>query len=156
MPLHILDCTNDETVDIQSLPGTTLLVTVPAAFSGTCTKECVPGIIAGMVRLQGVGFDNVFVVSGDEPEKIREWVKAEHWESFGIRFASDALHKEALEIVGTLADQANGKDIPEPNSGFLRRAYTVFKDGREHWQFIEPDASKYTVKLDDIIASLRA
>ena len=62
---------------------------MPAAFSPTCTLECVPGIVERLSDLQEAGADTVIVVASDQPFAINAWVEAEGWGDKEMTFASD-------------------------------------------------------------------
>ncbi len=151
MPATIHTIADNLEVDLRTLKGVTVIVTVPAAFSGTCTTICVPELVKAAPALREAGADLIVVVSCDQPHAIRQWVESANWNhESNLSFASDFGKFEMRSIVGKLSEE-DGKSNLSPALGeLIRRSYSVMKDGDILWQFTEPDSSKYTLDMNEL------
>ncbi len=156
MRATIYSAADNSPIKIHELSGTTVLCTVPAAFSGTCTSACVPAIVENCERIKAAGADRIIVVSTDQPFAIKEWVKIARWDNSDIEFASDFGKFELRAVIGKLGDEKGKKNLPPLLSELLRRSYTILKDGRKVWQFIEGDTTKYTLDVEELIEAVEA
>jgi peroxiredoxin len=141
-------------INLKEVKGITLLVTVPAAFSGTCTNICVPAISDNAARIKEAGADLILIVSEDQPHAIKKWVEHARWNIEKIAFASDFGKFEVKGLVGKLSDEDGKKDLPPTLGELLRRSYSILKDGNVVWQFKEPDSGKYTLDMETLIKEL--
>lgn len=141
-------------ITLEETTDTLLVVSIPAAFSGTCTNECVPGIFSRINDLRGVGIDRIIFVCTDGPHAIKAWMKAEGWADEHVVFASDFGSFQYRERVGKLSDEDGKMDLPQVLGNQLRRSYTVYKNGEVTWQYIEPDTGKYTVDIAALISAI--
>jgi superfamily II DNA/RNA helicase len=98
-------------INLKEVKGITLLVTVPAAFSGTCTNICVPAISDNAARIKEAGADLILIVSEDQPHAIKKWVEHARWNIEKIAFASDFGKFEVKGLVGKLSDEDGKKDL---------------------------------------------
>lgn len=155
MPVTVYSATDNSAIDIRSLKGVAVLCTVPAAFSGTCTSACVPSIVQHCAQIKDAGADRIIVVSTDQPFAILEWIKIARWENTDIEFASDFGNFELRALVGKLSDEEGKGDIPPLLGELLRRSYSVVKNGKIVWQFIEPDTTQYTLKVEELIHAVK-
>jgi len=144
--------TDKSPIILEELPGTTLVVSIPAAFSSTCTNECVPGILKHQKDILAGGVDRIIVVCTDGPHAVKAWVKAQNWEDSGFIFASDFGEFQYRERIGKLSDEEGKTALPQVSGNQLRRSYTVYRDGSIVWQLIEPDAGKYTFDVEEMLA----
>ena len=138
----------------MSLSGTAVVVSIPAAFSDTCTQQCVPGVLERLDDIKSAGADQVIVVCSDQPFAINAWVKAEGWADTDVTFASDFGGREFQGVVGKLSDEPGKEELPPLLGHLNRRAYLVIKDGTVTWQKIEDDTTQYTLDVDELIAAL--
>ncbi len=141
-------------INLREVKGITVLVTLPAAFSGTCTNICVPAIVENADRMKQAGADIILIVSGDQPHAIKKWVEHARWNIEKIAFASDFGKFEVKDLVGKLSDEEGKHDLPPTLGELLRRSYSVLKDGEVMWQYKEPDSGKFTLDMEKLIAEL--
>lgn len=151
----IYSATDNSPIATEDLTGLTVIVTVPAAFSGTCTEECVPGVLQHKQALLDAGAERIIVVTSDQPFAINAWVEAEDWQDSGLEFASDFNTFEMRSVVGKLSDEDGKADVPGHLAGLLRRSYSVLKDGKVIWQYTEPDTGSYTLDANEMLEALR-
>lgn len=142
-------------IEVTALPGVAVLVTVPAAFSGTCTSVCVPSILQNLEKIKKAGADRIIVISSDPPFSIQEWIKIAKFDNPDIEFASDFGNFEMRKLVGKLGDEEGKENLAPALGDLLRRSYTVVKEGEIVWQFIEPDTTKYTLKPEKLIEAVK-
>jgi peroxiredoxin len=155
MPATVYSAKDNEPIDICSLPGVIVVVTVPAAFSGTCTSACVPSIIEYCKQIKEAGAERIIVVSTDQPFALNEWKRIAKWDHEEIEFASDYDKFEMRTLVGKLSDEEGKEELSPSLGGLIRRSYSVIKDGTIVWQFIEPDTTKYTLKPQEMIDEVK-
>lgn len=150
----IYSATDNSPIDIESLEGIVVLCTVPAAFSGTCTSACVPSIMTHHKRIKEAGANRIIVASTDQPFAINEWKRIAKWDNDDIEFASDFDTFELRDMIGKLSDEEGKGDLQPSLGGLLRRSYTVFKGGKQVWQFVEPDTTEYTLDVNKLISAV--
>ena len=155
MPVTVYSAKDNSAIDISATKGVVVLVTVPAAFSGTCTSACVPSILNHLSKIKEAGAERIIVVSTDQPFAINEWIRIAKWEHEDIEFASDFGKFELRDIIGKLHDEEGKEDLNPLLGELIRRSYSVVKDGKIVWQFIEPDTLEYTLKVEKLIAAVR-
>ena len=155
MPATIYSAEDNSPIDACDLPGVVVLVTVPAAFSGTCTSACVPSIIEYHKKIKEAGADRIIVISTDQPFAIQEWARIARWDNEDIEFASDFGKFEMREMIGKLGDEEGNDDLPPLLGELLRRSYTVLKDGEIVWQYIEPDTTQYTLDAKELLEAVK-
>lgn len=141
-------------ITLEQLTGTSLVVSIPAAFSSTCSQQCVPGILELKDAILAAGVDRIIIVCTDGPHAVKAWVKAERWEDTGMQFASDFGEFQYRDRVGKLSDEEGKTHLPQVVGNQLRRSYTVYRDGKILWQFIEPDTGKYTLDSEQLLAAV--
>lgn len=141
-------------LELEKLEGTTLVVSIPAAFSGTCTTECVPGVLQHKDQILAGGIDRIIVVCTDGPHAVKAWMKSQGWEDSGLIFASDFGEFHYRQKIGKLSDEDGKTSLPQIFGNQLRRSYTIYKDGKLLWQFIEPDAGQYTLNVTKMLSEL--
>lgn len=157
MPATIFTVADNLEVDLMKLKGITVIVTVPAAFSGTCTNICIPEIVNAAPDMKKAGADLIVVVSCDQPDAIRKWVESARWNyESNLAFASDFGKFEMRSIVGKLSDEEGKKDLPASLGELIRRSYSIMKDGKIVWQFIEPNSSKYSLEMEQLTDAIQA
>ena len=155
VPVTVYSAADNSAIDVCGISGVLVLVTVPAAFSGTCTSACVPSIVQYHKQLKDSGAERIIVVSTDQPFAINEWIRIAKWENNDIEFASDFGKFELRELIGKLSDE-KGKEGLSPQLGeLIRRSYNVVKDGKIVWQFVEPDTLEYTLKVEELIDAVK-
>lgn len=150
----VFAASDNSPIEIESLQGTTVVVTIPAAFSGTCTEQCVPGILSALPQLKELGATQVIVVCSDQPFAINEWVKYSKWAEADVVFASDFGNFAMRDIVGKLRDEEGKNELPPCIGDLLRRGYFVFRDGKIVWKYIEEDTTKYTLNLPEMLSAI--
>jgi peroxiredoxin len=155
MPVTVYSAADNSPIDIKNLKGVVVLCTVPAAFSGTCTSACVPSIVENRQKIKEAGADRIIVVTTDQPFAINEWIKSAKWENSDIEFASDFGNFELRALIGKLSDEEGKENIPPLLGELLRRSYSVIKDGKIVWQFIEPDTTQYTLHPSDLVDEVK-
>ncbi len=143
-------------IDTTKLLGVNLVVTLPAAFSDTCTKECVPGILSNLKRIKEAGAQRVILVCTDQPFAIAEWVRYSQWNNIDVTFASDFGSFQMREVVGRASEEEGKKNLPRALGDLLRRAYIVIKDGKILGKYIEPDALDFTLNIEELISGIKA
>ena len=143
-------------IDTTQLDGVNLIVTLPAAFSDTCTKECVPGILSKLKQIKEAGAKRVILVCSDQPFAVAQWVQYSQWNDADVIFASDFGCCQMREIVGRASDEEGKKNLPRALGDLLRRAYVVVKDGKIMGKYVEPDALDFTLNVEELIAGIRA
>lgn len=156
MPATVYTISDNVAVNLRTLPGVTVLVTVPAAFSGTCTMACVPEIVENAEKLKNAGADLILIVSEDQPHAIKKWVETAKWNTDRIAFASDFGKFELKAIVGKLADEKGKENLPPTLGELLRRSVSVLDDGAIVWQHIEPDSGQHTLDIQALLAAVKA
>lgn len=140
-----------EPIDTEALEGVNLIVTLPAAFSETCTTQCVPGILSKLKRLREVGVRRVILVCSDLPFAIAEWVQYSKWSDADVEFASDYGNFQMREIVGSADEEPGKENLPPVFGKALRRAYVVLRDGKIIGKYVEQDSLKYTLDVEELI-----
>ncbi len=156
MEATIYAASDNSAIELRTLKGIIVLCTVPAAFSGTCTSACVPAIVDNFQGIKAAGAGRILIVSTDQPFAINEWKRIAKWKNPEIEFASDFGKFELRGIIGKLSSEKGKENLPPVLGELLRRSYTVLKDGKKVWQFIEPDTTKFTLNADDLIAAVSA
>ncbi len=141
-------------VHLDDIKGITVLVTVPAAFSGTCSNICVPAIVENADSMKKAGADLILIVSGDQPGAIKKWVEQAQWNTDKIAFASDYGKFEVKKMIGKFSDEKGKEGLPPSLGELLRRSYSILKDGEVVWQYIEPDSGKFTLEMETLIKEL--
>jgi peroxiredoxin len=152
----VTNALNYAQIDTTTFDGVSLVVTLPAAFSDTCTKQCVPGILGNLKKIKDAGAKHVILVCSDQPFAIAEWVRYSQWGTADVTFASDFGCFQMREIVGRVSEEEGKKNLPRALGDLLRRAYVVFKDGKIAGKYIEPDALAFTLNVNELIAGITA
>lgn len=155
MPATVYTISDNIPVDLRKLAGVTVLVTVPAAFSGTCTNICVPEIVENAGNIKDAGADLILIVSTDQPHAIKQWVEEAKWNTDKIAFASDYGSFEMKKIIGVIRDELGKENLPPTIGELLRRSVEVVKDGKIVWQHLEPDSSKHTLKMEELLQAVK-
>lgn len=155
MPATVYTISDNIAVNLRELDGTVVIVTVPAAFSGTCTNICVPQIVDATPELKAAGADLIVIVSEDQPHAIKKWVEGANWNTDKLAFASDFGNFELRKVIGQLSEEEGKKDLPPTLGNLMRRSYNVVKDGKIVWQYIEPDSGKYTLDIKKLIEEVK-
>ncbi len=143
-------------IDTTTLEGVNLVVSLPAAFSDTCTKECAPGILGNLKRIRAAGAKRIILVCSDQPFAIAEWVRYSQWNGIEVEFASDFGSCQLRELVGRASEEEGKKNLPRALGDLLRRAYVVIKDGKVMGKFVEPDALDFTLNIEELINGIKA
>ncbi|KLT39170.1 Redoxin [Cutaneotrichosporon oleaginosum] len=137
----------DKRVDFSSLKGKNIIVTVPGAFTPTCSSQ-VPGFIADADKFAAKGVNGIYVVSVNDLFVVNAWKK-----SMGapdsVKFAADDK-SELAHALGTVLDATAGL-------GGLRfkRTVIVIEDGKIVDVVVEGDSSKSTdTAADKVLAKL--
>ncbi|BEI79762.1 hypothetical protein CcaverHIS002_0102910 [Cutaneotrichosporon cavernicola] len=137
----------DKRVDFSSLPGKNIIVTVPGAFTPTCSSQ-VPGFIADVDKFKAKGVDGIYVVSVNDLFVVNAWKKAMHAPE-SMKFVADD-QCELTHALGTVLDVTAGL-------GGLRckRTVIVIQDGKIVDIVVEGDSSKsIDTTADNILAKL--
>jgi peroxiredoxin len=143
-------------IDTNLLSDVNLVVSLPAAFSDTCTKECVPGILGNLARIKAAGAKSVTIVCSDQPFAIAEWVKLSEWKDADVTFASDFGAFQLRDIVGRVSEEEGKMNLPRPLGDLLRRAYLVVKNGEIIGRYIETDSLSFTLTVEELLNGIRA
>lgn len=152
----VINADTYEEIDTAKLTGVHLIVTLPAAFSDTCTKECVPGILSNLDKIKNAGARSIILVCTDQPFAIEKWVKNSTWKGADVTFASDFGSFQMRELVGRASEEDGKKNLPRALGDLLRRAYVVVKDGKVMGKYVEEDAMAFTLNIDELLAGIRA
>jgi len=150
----IYSTADNSPIKLDELEGITVIASVPAAFSGTCTSACVPAIVDNVERIKAAGADRIIIVSTDQPFAINEWKRIARWHNSEIEFASDFGKFELRGIIGKLSSEKGKENLPPVLGELLRRSYSVLKDGKKVWQFIEPDTTKFTLDVEELMSGV--
>lgn len=157
MPATIYTIHDNIPVDLRTVKGISVVVTVPAAFSGTCTNICVPQIVEHANEIKNAGADIILIVSCDQPDAIRQWIEDAKWNKEpNIAFASDFGKFEMRNVVGKLSDEDGKSGLPPSLGELIRRGYMVIKNGTITWKYIEPNSGKYTLNMADLLEAVKA
>jgi len=139
-PTTLIEKNPKDRVDLQKEIGTkkALIIGVPAAFSGTCTQQHLPGFFKQLGELRQKGIQEIYVISVNDPFVMNAWK-----DSFGVdssvRFLSDPqgawvkaarLDWDATSIMGNKRS---------------KRFVAVIDDGAVSAIFIEPDNAGLTI-----------
>lgn len=154
MPVTVYSIRDSSPIDLRLLPGITLLVTLPAAFSPPCTTVCVPGLQKLAKGLHRAGVDLIVFVSVDQPFALQEWVRSGKWESAEVEFASDFGSFEVRRLIGRLSDEAGKETLAPILGGLLRRSYSLVTGGQIIWQYVEKDSTKFTLPVEELLAAI--
>jgi len=154
MSLIIYNSLNNEPLELESLKGVHVVVSVPAAFSAACTNICVPGFIDNKQQLLDAGAESIIILSGDPPYSIKEWVAIGKWDKTGIEFYSDFGAFNYRNKIGSLIDEEGKSDLPPVLGSLIRRSYSVLKDGEFVWQYVEPDSGEFSLDFDDLMGAI--
>ncbi|HLD08061.1 MAG TPA: redoxin family protein [Candidatus Peribacterales bacterium] len=154
MRATIYSTADNSPIKLDELEGITVIASVPAAFSGTCTSACVPAIVDNVERIKAAGADRIIIVSTDQPFAINEWKRIARWHNSEIEFASDFGKFELRGIIGKLSSEKGKENLPPVLGELLRRSYSVLKDGKKVWQFIEPDTTKFTLDVEELMSGV--
>jgi 2-Cys peroxiredoxin 5 len=137
----------DKRVDFSSLPGKNVIVTVPGAFTPTCSSQ-VPGFIADVEKFAAKGVDGIYIVSVNDLWVVNAWKKSLN-AGDKIKFAADDK-SELAHALGTVLDATAGL-------GGLRFKRTVFviQDGKILDVIVEGDSGKtIDTAADKVLAKL--
>lgn len=156
MNVTVYDAKDNEPVSLNALQGTHLVVSVPAAFSDTCTKICVPSIVSQAEQLLVAGFDSIVIVTSDQPFAINAWTEQQGWNDAPVTFASDFGGFQLRELVGKLSDEDGKLGLPQVLGNLLRRSCVIVKDGEVAWKRVEDDSTQHTLTTNDITDALAA
>jgi peroxiredoxin len=154
MSLTIYNSLNNEPLEIENHKGVHVVVSVPAAFSATCTNVCVPSLIEHKQELLDAGAESIMIVSCDPPFSIKEWIMVGKWDQTGLEFYSDYGSFDYRERIGSLIDEEGKGELPPVLGSLIRRSYSVLKDGEFVWQFIEPDSGEFSLDFDDLAGAI--
>ncbi|KAM4055023.1 redoxin domain-containing protein [Hirsutella rhossiliensis] len=66
-----------------------VLVSVPGAFTGTCSEKHLPGYISSLAKFKGKGVDTVAVIAYNDAYVMSAWGKANQIKNDDILFLSD-------------------------------------------------------------------
>jgi len=155
MPTTVYAAKDNSPIEPCDLPGIVVLVTVPAAFSGTCTSACVPSILSHLKQIKEAGADRIIIISSDPPFSILEWIKIAKFDNPDLEFASDFGKFEMTALIGHLGEEEGKANLSPALGSLIRRSYSVVKEGEIVWQFIEPDTTKYTLKPEKLIEAVK-
>lgn len=150
----IYSVTDISPIHLEQLPGNTVVVSISAAFSGTCTNECIPGVLEHQAAIYAAGADRILVVCTDGPHAINAWIKENGWEKTGLTFTSDFGEFQYRNIIGKLSKEEGKTNLPAVVGDQLRRSYAVYKEGKRVWNYVEPDTGKFTMKVENLVDAL--
>lgn len=134
---------------LEELTGTTVVLSIPAAFSDTCTNVCVPSITAIQQQLLDAGVDQIVIVASDPVFAVQRWAADNNWSDSGLLFASDYGTNELARVIGTWQDET--RDMPASLLHLLRRACLVCRDGEIIWQHVEDDSGTHTLDTVELL-----
>ncbi len=133
---------------------TVVLVSVPGAFTPTCTKTHIPGIVAGAADLKAAGAEEVLVVCPNDA-----FVTAAFGDSLGAAAKGVTLLADPwLRLAGAL-DQVTDSTV-EPLGGPRAKRFSVVIDkaGKVAAANWEPDGTGLTCSRagPDLVAAVKA
>lgn len=155
MTLSLYDATNDTPIDLSAASGISVVISVPAAFSPTCTKQCVPAVFSSIEALTSAGADRVVIASCDPPFALKRWCEENGWKNSKVIFASDFGGFRLRSLTGILSDENGKTDLPQAVGGLLRRGCIVLKNGEPVWRRFEEDSTAHTLDEAELIAAVR-
>lgn len=63
-------------IDIEFADKKVVLVSVPGAFTGTCSEKHLPGYLANLSRLKENGVDKIAIIAYNDAYVMSAWAKA--------------------------------------------------------------------------------
>ncbi|KZO91386.1 Redoxin [Calocera viscosa TUFC12733] len=131
--------------------GTHILVTVPAAFSPTCSNQ-VPGYIEKYPELEAKGVQDVWVIGVNDVFVMEAWKQKLATARSGgtlVHFIADDTGAFASAL-GLIFDAT-----PLLGGPRLKRAVLIVKGGKVEDVIVEEDPSKVTVtSVDNLLSKL--
>lgn len=116
----------------ESAGKTIVLVTLPGAFTPTCSDSHVPGFVAEAEALAAKGVDKVFVLAPNDFFVVAAWAETKSAPAL-IDFVADG-NQDFTRAAGLELD------LSEIGLGLrAQRTATIVKDGKVTWHAIEAD-----------------
>ncbi|KAH9939706.1 Redoxin [Epithele typhae] len=78
----------NESFTFENISGKSVIVGVPGAFTGTCSKQ-VPGYIDAFEQFKAKGIDNIFVVAVNDVFVMKAWKASLAPQGTPVRFIAD-------------------------------------------------------------------
>lgn len=122
----------------HSAGKTMVLVSVPGAFTPTCSDDHVPGYIANLDSLKAKGVDEIVVVASNDFFAVKAWADSFNAPE-GLSFMADGSQKFAAAVGQTL-------DLTDLGLGLRSQRYAaVVEDGVVKSFAVEPDPGAVAV-----------
>ncbi|KAK1927809.1 Redoxin-domain-containing protein [Papiliotrema laurentii] len=141
----------EDKINFSKLQGKNILVTVPGAFSPTCSSQ-VPGYISRFADFQAKGVKDIYVVAVNDIFVVNAWkakLSGEEGKDVGVKFVADDSAALASKL-GLVLDAAAIFGGPR-----LKRGAVVIDNGKVVSVAVEPVPSEVTVShADEVIKTL--
>ncbi|ODN77221.1 hypothetical protein L202_05739 [Cryptococcus amylolentus CBS 6039] len=132
-------------LNLSSLTGKNVVVTVPGAFSGVCTNQ-IPSYIAQYDAFRAKGVKDIYVVAVNDIFVVNAWKdKLEEGKASGIKYAADDSAKLAASL-GLVLDA-----VPVFGGPRLKRGALIIEDGKVQHVAVEDSPGDITVSHADSV-----
>ncbi|AOA62855.1 Peroxiredoxin [Komagataella phaffii CBS 7435] len=139
-----------------SIEPNSVIVTVPAAFSPTCSDTHVPGYLTRLKDLKSKNINHLYVVSVNDPFVTNAWKKT-LLKSFSI----DKTEVPVTFLADPKGDFIHGLDLDFDSAAVFgnnrskRSALIIGSDGKVAKDFVEPDNTGLKVSaVDSVLKAL--
>lgn len=145
----ILACSRPIELDLASIfPGkTVVIVSVPGAFTPTCTESHIPAFVKGAAELKAKGVSDIIVLSSNDAFVLSAWGKA-LGDKGAIKFACDPQAKFSSKI--GLAIEKEDPNVFKRTSRYA----LIVKDGKVYYVGQELAGGVTVSGFDDVLKAL--
>ena len=147
--------TPGEAVDLAALTAgkTVVIVSVPGAFTPTCTSQHLPGFVAGAADLKAAGADEVLCVCPNDAFVTAAW-----GERLGAGGKVRMLADPQLKLARALDQVTDGTTEALGGPRAKRFSVVVAKDGKVATANWEPDGTGLSCSRagPDLVAAVKA
>ncbi|TYJ52074.1 hypothetical protein B9479_007331 [Cryptococcus floricola] len=132
-------------LNFSELAGKNVIITVPGAFSGTCSTQ-IPSYIAQYDAFKAKGVDDIYVVAVNDIFVVNAWKdKLEGGKASGIKYAADDSAKLAASL-GLVLDAA-----PIFGGPRLKRGALIIEGGKVQHVAVQDSPGDITVSHADSV-----
>lgn len=130
----------------RSAGRTMVLVSVPGAFTPTCSDQHVPGFIREAQAFRDAGADEIVILAASDFFVVKAW-SDQLKPPETVQFMADGSQKFARAAGQIL-------DLTDLGLGLRsQRSAAVIRDGKVAWSAIEPDATAVTITSSEVVLS---
>jgi len=130
----------------RSAGRTMVLVSVPGAFTPTCSDQHVPGFIREAQAFRDAGADEIVILATSDFFVVKAW-SDQLMPPETVQFMADGSQKFARAAGQIL-------DLTDVGLGLRsQRSAAVIRDGKVAWSAIEPDATAVTITSSEAVLS---